>query len=103
MEKIVPIIDDGQEIVVNLEDKKTEVDEILVRSNEFAKSLATHINKKVEEENRPIPLAVILNACMFIYASTVTNSVPKGQRAAMVADHFERVLKDIENGEKYVE
>lgn len=75
-------------------------EELVAKSNEFAKEIADFINAKVADYGKPFPLAVILNSLMFIYVSTVINSVPVETRRVIVEDHFARVIKDLENGEK---
>lgn len=75
-------------------------EDIIRMSSDYAQDVANYINQKISAAQAPFPLAVILNAVMFIYVSTVVNSVPKEMRRSLIEDHFNRIMKDLENGEK---
>jgi hypothetical protein len=76
--------------------KKKADDDLLETSKEFAADIVKFVNGKLEKLETPIPIAVILNAMMFIYVSTVLNSIPRESRLALVVNHFDKVVADMQ-------
>lgn len=72
-------------------------EEIQKRTIEFSKILIEHVKKEAEKLEQPAPVAVILNSLMYIYLSVVLNTIPQDMRKDVIKDHFERVLKDVED------
>lgn len=79
---------------------KKSQEKLIEMSNSLSKDLAEFINNKITEYKEPFPLAVVLNACMYIYTSTIISSLPLDKRVEVIQDHFRKVIDDLEKNGK---
>jgi hypothetical protein len=79
---------------------KRSQEKLIEMSNSLSKDLADFLNNKIAEYKEPFPIAVVLNACMYIYTSTVISSLPLDKRVEVIEDHFRKVLDDLEKNGK---
>lgn len=99
-DKIIEIKDASAVVVEEDPKPMLSPEEIVKTSAEFSEDLVLYMNEKISGYAQPFPVAIILNSLMYIYVSTVINSIPKEMRRAITEDHFSKVLKDLEtNGQ----